>query len=103
LPQASLQLRRGLHPLWLVLCIPLGDIANAAFPYLTGERNDLWFTFGPPTLLITFAIALAAVIAIAAGYPVQARLYREHRLRPAAYLALSGFTLFSLLTLTLAH
>jgi hypothetical protein len=83
--------------------IPLGDIANAAFPYLKGERNDLWFTFGPPSIVTASVIALAAAMAIAAGYPVQARLYRENRLRPASYLALSGLTLFALLTLTLVH
>jgi hypothetical protein len=83
--------------------IPLGDIANAAFPYLVGERNDFWFALGPPTPRITLAFCLAAVLAIAAAYPVHARLYREHRLRPATYLALSGLTIAAILTVSLIH
>lgn len=91
-----LSLRRRKYAFWLasmiyfwLFVVPLGDIANAAFPYLRGADNDFLSAFGPPAMDAELLIGLACVVAVAIGHWLQRRLYREEGLGLAAYLALS--------------
>jgi len=74
---------------WLY-CVPVLDVAYAAFPYLAGKQNDFAMAFGKPAAGSTVWIVLVALVFLALGYFVQRQLYREARLSPLAYLALSG-------------
>lgn len=84
-------------PFWITsslfvwaFAVPLLDIGNAAVGWLAGGRaNDLAHAFGRPTALDALGVAFLAIAAIAAGYFVQRRLYRERALGCAGY-ALTG-------------
>jgi hypothetical protein len=84
---------------WLFV-IPLADIANTAFPYLAGRDNDFRSAFGQPSLFIGLSIVLVGVLTVIGGYCVQSRLYREDRLSPSSYLALSTIALIMIFTVT---
>lgn len=87
-------------PFWLAsslyvwgFVVPLGDIANAAFPYLLGARNDLLDACGPPTLASWVATCAGATSAVLVGYALSKRLYRDRAISPRAYAALCGIFL----------
>jgi hypothetical protein len=73
---------------WLFVT-PLADLANTAFPYLTGRDNDLRHAFGPPSLSAWVVIITLSLLAMIIGYPVQRRLYRMQALGLPSYLTLS--------------
>jgi len=68
--------------------VPLGDIANAAVPYLGGAENDFRSALGAPTSMSVVFVTLAFFTAVAVGFPLQQKLYRESRLGAGAYAAL---------------
>jgi hypothetical protein len=73
--------------------VPLGDIANAGFPWAINPRdtNDLTVALGPPTAPALAAAALATFLGAGVGYGVQRRLYGDAALTGVAYLtALAG-------------
>ena len=78
-------------------CVPLADIANAAFPYLRGRENDLRHAFGPPSPVAWGAVVLLTSVACVAAFPLHARFYGENRLSPGAYVALTGLSVAGLL------
>jgi hypothetical protein len=80
--------------------VPLADIANTAFPYLAGKRNDFRAAFGQPSVFAGAIISLFCVLTVIGGYYVQRRLYREDRLSASSYLALSSIVLVIIVMLT---
>jgi hypothetical protein len=82
---------------WLFV-VPLADIANTAFPYLTGKTNDFRSAFGPPAALAGPLVAAFCALTFSAGYFLQRRLYRADRLSAPSYLALGTVTFIMLLT-----
>lgn len=93
---ALLSLRRRAYPFWLAstlfvwgFVVPLADVANAAFPYLAGAHNDLRSAFGWPTAVAGLVVALLTLVAMAVGFVVQRRLYRERALGPLPFVVLS--------------
>ena len=84
---------------WLFI-VPLADIANTAFPYLAGKRNDFSSAFGQPSVFTGVIISLLCALMVIGGYYVQGRLYREDRLSAPSYLALSSIVLAMLVTFT---
>lgn len=84
---------------WLFVA-PLGDVANAAFPYLAGSNNDFMSAFGPPSLSAWVLTALLGALALVTGYPVQRRLYRAQALGLPSYLVLSSAVVALILFLT---
>lgn len=84
---------------WLFV-FPLGDIANAAFPYLTRSRSNDWYNaFGAPSASwwpwgLT---ALTMLYAVVVGYLIQRRFFRDLSLSLSAYTVLSGVLVAGLL------
>ena len=92
-----LTLRKRAYPYWLagmiflwLFIIPLGDIANAALPFLFGALNDFHRAFGPPKWFHGLAFMAMFIATVLAGFHLQRRLYRERRLSIKAYGVLSG-------------
>lgn len=77
---------------WLFV-VPLGDIANTAFPYLAGKQNDFLSAFGHPSPAEAVIIGLSCAVAVFAGYHVQLGLYREGSLSATSYAMLSTVVL----------
>lgn len=84
---------------WLYV-VPLGDIANTAFPYLAGKQNDFLSAFGHPSPAEAVIIGLSCAVAIFAGYHVQRGLYREDSLSVPSYVTLSTVVLIAMGALT---
>jgi hypothetical protein len=80
--------------IWLFL-VPLADIANAAIPYLLGDKNDFLFAFGKPNSLMLALIASAAGLAAITGFYLQKRLYQKESL------GILGYSILGLLALGL--
>jgi len=82
---------------WLYVA-PAADIANTAFPYVLGSRNDFSNVFGGPSPSVTLTLAVCCLAYVVAGFFIQRRLYRQAGLSGAAYLALvaSTFLLFGI-------
>jgi hypothetical protein len=80
--------------IWMFV-VPLGDIANAALPYLLGSENDFTDAFGYPTSLEWALIVLFGIASAAFGMIMQRRLYRERAL------SLTGYTLMAIAGLAL--
>lgn len=83
--------RRGVGALiftWFFV-LPIGDIANAAMPYLLVSKENDWFSaFGPPSwepLLLTIAVLAAAGVA---GHRAQRNLLGDAALSVKAYAVL---------------
>ncbi len=76
---------------WLYVA-PAADIANTAFPYVWGSRNDFFSVFGGPSPSATAILAACCLAYVAAGFVVQRRLYRQDALSGRAYLALAALT-----------
>ncbi len=72
---------------WLYVA-PAADIANTAFPYVLGSRNDFFSVFGKPSPALTATLVVCCMVYVAAGFFVQRRLYRQDALSGRAYLAL---------------
>jgi hypothetical protein len=75
--------------------VPLGDIAMAAIPYLSGEVNDFIHAFGSPTRVASMLIVLFGIASVVLGMLIQQRLYRERALSALGYtlMALVGLAL----------
>ncbi len=80
---------------WLYVA-PAADIANTAFPYVLGSRNDFFSVFSGPSPALTTTLAVCCLAYVAAGFFVQRRLYRQDALSGKAYLALAASTLLLL-------
>jgi hypothetical protein len=76
---------------WLYVA-PAADIANTAFPYVMGSRNDFFGLFGGPSPSVTLILAACCLAYVIAGFFIQRRLYRQDALSGAAYLALVAST-----------
>lgn len=85
--------------LWLFVA-PLADVANTAFPYLAGRRNDFTSAFGPPMLEDELLTALLCMLILATGHFVQRRLYGTQALGLPAYLVLSLTAMGAIVLLT---
>jgi hypothetical protein len=95
-----LGLKPGGYAPWLASSIfvwfyvaPLGEVGNAAIPYLFGEQNDLAEPLGRPGMLEwmgTVALALAGSVF---GYPLQRRLYGTRAISLRTYAVLCSVTL----------
>jgi hypothetical protein len=103
-----LAMRRKAYPVWLASLIfiwlyvaPLGEIANAAVPYLGGESNDLTEPFGPPTAGKWLGVIALIGVSSVLGFPLQRRLYGVRALSGQAYMILCVATLAALLTMIL--
>jgi len=70
---------------WLYLA-PLAELANVAGPWLLGKPNDLAAVIPHPRAAHTAILVTAAFVAVALGWPLQRRLYRDHALSTPAYL-----------------
>lgn len=91
-----LSLRRRKYAFWLasliyfwLFVVPLADIANAAFPYLRGQKNDFYSALGPPSIYDEPLVGFTCLVVVITGYWLQRRLYREEGLGVAAYSVLS--------------
>jgi len=80
--------------IWM-FAVPLGDIANAALPYLFGSQNDFTDAFGYATSLEWALIVLFGIASVVFGMIVQERLYRERALSVIGYalMAMAGLAL----------
>lgn len=76
---------------WLYVA-PAADIANTAFPYVLGSRNDFFSIFGGPSPSVTLTLAACCLAYVIAGFFIQQRLYRQDALSGKAYLALVAST-----------
>ena len=81
--------------IWLYVA-PAADIANTAFPYILGSKNDFFSIFGRPSPALATTLAVCCLAYIAVGFFVQRRLYRQDALSGKAYLALAASTLLLL-------
>lgn len=70
--------------------VPLADIGNAAFAWLTGSDNDFRHALGAPSLGTGIFVCCLAAGAVVAGLPVHRRLYAERGLSIGAYFALAA-------------
>jgi len=84
---------------WVFL-VPLADIANTAFPFLQGGRNDFLAAFGLPSASAWALTVLATLASVWLGFGVQARLYRERALSGRAYTILAAATLAGILAVS---
>jgi hypothetical protein len=82
---------------WLFV-LPLGDIANTAFPYLSGQSNDFLHAFGKPNFFIGAIILLVTLWATVAGFFAQRNLYPKSALHLPAYSVLTITTLLAIAT-----
>jgi hypothetical protein len=90
--------------IWMFV-VPLGDIANAAIPYLLGSLNDFRDAFGFPTGLQWALIVLFGIASAVFGMVMQRRLYRERALSVIGYtlMALAGLALIGVLHIAKVH
>ncbi len=87
---------RALHPraaalafAWLFV-MPVGDILNAAIPYLVwGRANDWASAFGPPSALPAALLVAVVVYGGVVGYRVQRGLLRDASLSAPAFTVLA--------------
>lgn len=84
---------------WMFVA-PWADVANTAFPYLTGKHNDFMHAFGPPSWSAWLLVILLGALVLITGYAVQRRLYRAQGVSLPAYLVLSSAVAVLLLFLT---
>jgi hypothetical protein len=90
--------------IWMFV-VPLGDIANAALPYLLGSLNDFTDAFGYPTSLEWALIVLFAIASAVFGMILQQRLYRERALSLTGYtlMAMAGLALIGAIHIAKVH
>ncbi len=76
---------------WLYVA-PAADIANTAFPYVLGSKNDFSNVFGGPSRSVILTLAACCLAYVIAGFFIQQRLYRQAALSGKAYLTLAAST-----------
>lgn len=104
-----LSLKRTPWPYWLASCIffwlfivPVGDIANAAVPYvLRNAANDFQHAFGGTGIWDVLPLGVFALVSVVFGFFLNRCLFRGRALRAATYgvLAFTGMLAFLLLQL----
>jgi hypothetical protein len=76
--------------------VPLADIGNTAVGWLAGSANDFDSAFGTATPIGFLLTGVAIAMAVAAGFPLQKRLYGEKSLSLPGYGLLASLTVLLL-------
>ena len=80
-----------------LIVIPLGEIAYALFPYnFYSKKNDLYYAFGNPTLLISFSTIILVIGGTYLAYISHKNIFNIHALSLRSFILLSTIPIFLL-------